>query len=61
MLSPESPVGETQFVWELKETGELLKLVEAPLIEKQPTTETAHRTLVHTHALRGQSDVIPAG
>ncbi len=47
----------TQFVWELKETGELLKLAEASLIENQQTTETPQ----HTHTLRGQSNVIPTG
>lgn len=34
----------TQFVWELKETGELLKLAEASLIDNQQTTETAQCT-----------------
>lgn len=38
----------TQFVWELKETGELLKLAEASLIENQQTTETPQ----HTHTVR---------
>ena len=34
----------TRFVWELKETGELLKLAEASLIENQQTTETPQDT-----------------
>ncbi len=38
----------TQFVWELKETGELLKLAEASLIENQQTTETPQHTHTHT-------------
>lgn len=37
----------TQFVWELKETSELLKLAEASLIENQQTTETPQH--IHTH------------
>ncbi len=49
----------TRFVWELKETGELLKLAEASLIENQQTIETPQHTCKHTHTV--QSSVIPTG
>lgn len=49
----------TQFVWELKETGELLKLAEASLIENQQTTEISQHTYKHTHTV--QSNIKPTG
>lgn len=46
----------TQFVWELKETGELLKLAEASLIENQQTTETPQYT--HSPLLYPQGTIL---